>query len=525
MPIPRKRPYRRRATGVSPFKAGLLALVVIGVLAYFGFTKANPFSNPFELNAVVSDARNLQPRSAVRMAGVDVGKVTGVEPIQESEPAARVTMELSDDALPLREDATLRVRPRIFLEGNYFVDLRPGSPSAEELEDGDTLPVSQSAAAVSTSEVLAVLQSDVRTDLRTLLYELGTKGLIEGGGAAAFNRAVPFFRPAYRRSAILNDALLGEDPARDQQRILRGQQRTLAALSANPRVLEELVTDLNVTARALAREDVALEQSVPALRDTLRTAMPALDSLNAALPTLRAFAREALPGVRSSAPTLEVAIPWIRQQSALMSEDELRGVARSLTGAIPSLVRLNRSQVPFLDQGRALASCTNNVLTPFSHSRIPSAEPGNTGQEVRLQTFRGFVGLAGESRNNDANTPYFHIQTVKPTNLAAANGGRLEPLAPPNPNVPPPHRPDVPCETQEPPNLDAPDGPGVAPSFPAAPTTAATLSTAQRGDFAGTVFAEHARTTERMLGSPLLQRRIERVLGRERPVLGTERTR
>jgi hypothetical protein len=304
-----------------------------------------------------------------------------------------------------------------------------------------------------------VLQSDVRTDLRTLLYELGTKGLVEGGGAAAFNRAVPFFRPAYRRSAILNDALLGEDPARDQQRILRGQQRTLAALSANPRVLEELVTDLNVTARALAREDVALEQSVPALRDTLRTAMPALDSLNAALPTLRAFAREALPGVRSSAPTLDVAIPWIRQQSGLMSEDELRGVARSLTGAIPSLVRLNRSQA------------------------------------------------------------------VKPTNLAATNGGRLEPLAPPNPNVPPPHRPDVPCETQEPPNLDAPDGPGVAPSFPAAPTTATTLNTAQRGDFAGTVFAEQARTTQRVLESPLLQRRIERVLGRERPVLGRERTR
>jgi phospholipid/cholesterol/gamma-HCH transport system substrate-binding protein len=516
MPILRRRPYRRSAGGVPPLKAGLLALVLIGLFAYFGFTKANPFSNPFELKALVDDARNLQARSVVRMAGVDVGRVTEVEPVRGSAPAARVTMELREDALPLREDAELRVRPRIFLEGNYFVDLRPGSPSAPELEDGDTLPRSQSSAAVSTSEVLAVLQSDVRTDLRTLLYELGTRGLIQGGGAAAFNRAVPFFQPAYRRSALTNDALLGEDPTRDQQRLLRGQQRTLAALAADPRALEELVTDLNTTAGALAREDVALEQSIPALRDTLRIAMPALDSLNAALPTLRAFAREALPGVRSSTPTLDVGIPWIRQQRALMSEDELRGVARSLTGAIPSLVRLNRRQVDFLDQGRALASCTNNVLTPFSRSRIPSAEPGNSGQQVRLQTFRGFVGLAGESRNNDANTPYFHIQTVKPTNLAAANGGRLEPLSPPNPNVPPPHRPDVPCETQEPPNLDAPDGPGFAPSLPPAPTTTAALAAARRGEFAGTVFADQARTTQRLLESPLLQRRIEESLGKER---------
>jgi phospholipid/cholesterol/gamma-HCH transport system substrate-binding protein len=452
----------RGARGISPYKAGILALVLIALLAYFGFTKANPFAHPFELKAVVDDARNLQSRSPVRIAGVEVGKVTKVEPVQESAAAAEVTMELEEDALPLREDAEVKVRPRLFLEGNYFVDLKPGTPSAPELEDGDTVPRDQTSASVSFSEVLGLLQSDVRTDLRTLLYELGTKGLVEGGGAAGFNRAVPYFRPAYRLSALANDALLGLDPRRDQRRVLRGQQRTLSALASDPEALKELVTDLDTTAGALARQDVALEQSVPALRDTLRVALPTLASVNAALPTLRVFAREAIPGVRSSTPTLELAIPWIRQQRALMSEDELKGLARSLRRAIPSLVTLNRRQLPFLGQSRALASCSNHVLTPFSRSRIPSAEPGNSGHEVRRQVFRGLVGLAGESRNHDANTPFFHIQTVAPTKLGPPTG-RLEPLSPPNPNVPPPHRPDVPCETQEPPNLDAPDGPGLAP--------------------------------------------------------------
>ena len=465
MAIFRRAPRYSRRGGITPFKAGILTLTVIAVLAFFGFTKLNPFANPFELEAVVTDARNLQLRSPVRIAGVDVGEVTKVEPIRESAPAARVTMELDDEALPLREDAELKIRPRIFLEGNYFIDLEPGSPSAPELEDGDAIPRSQTASAVSTYEVLAVLRSDVRSDLRTLLYEFGTRGL-GGGGAESFNRAVPYFLPAYRRSALANDALLGEDPDRDQQRLLSGQQRTLDALAANPEQLRELVTDLNTTVGALASQDVALEESVPALRDTLRTGLPALASLDAALPTLRAFAVEALPGVRSSAPTLDVAIPWIRQQQALMAEDELRAVARSLRQATPSLVRLSRRQIDFLGQSRALASCTNRVLTPFSRSPIPSAEPGNTGQQVRLQTFRGLVGLAGESRNYDANSPYFHIQVAKPTNMAAAQGGRLQPLSPPNPNTPPPHRPDVPCETQEPPNLDAPAGPGVAPTIP-----------------------------------------------------------
>ena len=505
MAILRRGARQPRSGGLSPFQAGLFALALIAVLAYFGFTRANPFASPFELKAVVGDAGNLQTRSPIRIAGVEVGEVTKVEPIRESAPAARVTMELTDEALPLREDAELKIRPRIFLEGNYFVDLEPGSPSAPELDDGDTIPRSQATTAVSTSEVLAVLQSDVRNDLRTLLFEFGTEGL-GGGGAEGFNRAVPYFLPAYRRSALALDALLGENPDRDQQRLLRGQQRTLDALADDPSTLRELVTDLNATAGALARQDLALEESVPALRDTLRTALPALASLNAALPTLRAFSREALPGVRSATPTLELAIPWIRQQRALMSEDELRAVARSLRQATPSLVSLSRSQVHFLGESRALASCTNRVLTPYSRSPIPSAEPGNSGQEVRLQTLRGLVGLAGESRNNDANTPFFHIQVVRPTNLAAARGGRLEPAPPPDPNTPPAHRPDVPCETQQQPNLDAPDAPGVAPTIPPPTSTMAGLAAARRGELAGTPLGDQAQRTPRLLASPRLRR-------------------
>jgi hypothetical protein len=59
---------------------------------------------------------------------------------------------------------------------------------------------------------------------------------------------------------------------------------------------------------------------------------------------------------------------------------------------------------------------------------------------------------------NDANTPVFHIQGVLPGKIGGPTG-RIEPAAPFNPNVPPVHRPDVACETQEPPNLDAPGGP------------------------------------------------------------------
>jgi phospholipid/cholesterol/gamma-HCH transport system substrate-binding protein len=436
---------------MSAFKAGVLAVTTILLFTYFGFTKANPFANPYELHAMFRDVKNLKPHSPVRIAGVEVGKVKKVEPNENG--AADVTMELKDAALPIRRDAHAQIRSRIFLEGNFFVDIQPGSPSTGDLEDGSTLPITQTASAVTLPDILDVLHSDVRTDLQTFLHEYGTVAL-GGGGAKAFNRAIRSFEPAYRYGALTNDALLGVDPEHDIPRLLRGQQRTFAALASNPDELKALVTDLNTTAGAIASEDVALEAAIPALRETLREGYPALGELNAALPTLRVFAREATPGVRSSVPALDAAIPWFTQARGLVQPSELRGLAADLRHAVPSLVKLNSRLIPFLKQLRALSSCTNHVLVPFMESDIPSIEDGNSGS-VRAQIQRSFVGLAGESRNHDANTPVFHIQGVNPFNLAS---GRLEPAPPPDSNMPPAHRPDVPCETQDAPNLNAPSG-------------------------------------------------------------------
>jgi phospholipid/cholesterol/gamma-HCH transport system substrate-binding protein len=285
---------------MGAFRAGVLALTLIALFSYFGFTKANPFANPFELKARWQNVNNLKPNSPVRIAGVDVGKVTKVEPVKpgKGEGAALVTMEIKKKGLPIHEDATVKARTRIFLEGNLFVDLKPGSPSAPVAEDGYTIPMQQTAAPVQFGQILTALQDDTREDLKTLLEEY-SKGL-EGKGARGFNESIKYWKDAYKNTALANDATLGEEPTRDLQRVLKGQQRTFAALNSDEAALQGLVTNLNVTAAAFAREDIALEQSIPALRDVLRSAQPALGSLNDALPSVRAFAVEALPGVRSS---------------------------------------------------------------------------------------------------------------------------------------------------------------------------------------------------------------------------------
>jgi virulence factor Mce-like protein len=476
---------------LSNFKVGVIVIIVIAVGSWFAFTQANPFANPYELTAYFSDANSIKTRSPVRIAGVDVGKVTKVEAVEEGEDAVKVTMEIEDKGLPIHEDAELKIRPRIFLEGNFFVDLQPGSPSAPELESEGEIPASQTAAPVQIGEVLNALQHDTREDLQVFLREYSSA--LEGEGAAGFNESIPYWEPAYRDSAIASDATLGQDPDRDIQRVLRGQARTFGALSSDKAALQGLVSNLNTTTGALAREDVALEASIPALRDTLEAALPSFASLNDALPTLRSFARDALPGVRSSDETLEAGVPFIQQLSALMGRTELRSAAAALRRQIPALVDLTEESVPLLEQSRALSACTNNVLVPFTDLRIPNPdEPENDNQKPLLQAGRGFVGLSGESRLSDGTNQFFHAGLVFP-------GTSVRPGPPPDGgDTPPPHRPDVPCETQELPNLHASGGPAVA-FPPTEPATSGREPTTSNARPQPREFISTARTLKRAL--------------------------
>ncbi len=64
--------------------------------------------------------------SPVRIAGVDVGKVVDID--EGPGNTTVVTMELNDSGRPVHRDATARIRPRVFLEGGFLVELQPGQP-------------------------------------------------------------------------------------------------------------------------------------------------------------------------------------------------------------------------------------------------------------------------------------------------------------------------------------------------------------------------------------------------------------
>ncbi|MGH2904000.1 MAG: MlaD family protein, partial [Solirubrobacteraceae bacterium] len=154
----------------NPLRVGIVFLVILAVGVYFGFTKHVPFKHGYRLNAVFASGLNVKTKSPVRIAGVDVGKVTGLK--REGKTGV-VSMEIENRGLPIHTDATLKLRPRIFLEGNWFVELQPGSPSAKTVSSGHTLPLTQTADPVQLDQVLDALNTDTRANLQKFLIYYG----------------------------------------------------------------------------------------------------------------------------------------------------------------------------------------------------------------------------------------------------------------------------------------------------------------------------------------------------------------
>ena len=413
------------ARGRFRWRPGNVAVAVIFLLIftfgpYLAFTKHVPFtSRGYQLQATFLNGVNISIKSAVRIAGVDVGTVTKAE--REGD-ATSVTFTVSEDGRPIHTDAFAQIRPRIFLEGNFFVDLDPGSPSAPEMDSGATIPVSHTSTAVQFDEVLTALQSPVRADLSRLLESYGTaltheptaaddagqEPEVQGKTAAeALNGAFKYGGPAGRYSAQVANALLGTRP-HDLSRLVAGAGRTFGALASREGDLEALIVNFNTFTGALAAQSANLSTTVHRLAPTLETARASLANLNRTLPPLRAYAIELEPAVAELPGLIEAAGPFLEQARPLLSGKEGGGVARLLAKSTPGLAGAAQAgKATALPQLNQLSLCTTRVLVPLGDQTID--DRFSTGPSSR-EFFYALTNFAGESQNFDGNGPYLRLQ-------------------------------------------------------------------------------------------------------------------
>lgn len=410
----RPRVLRKDRTGANPVTVGIVALLVVLLASWFAFKKDNPLSTPFQLQAVFQTSNGVRANMPVRIAGVDVGKVTEIT-AQEGTQATVIAMEINQEGLPIHKDAELKIRPRIFLEGNYFIELRPGTPSQPALGTGDTVPVTQTATPVQLDQVLTSLQQSTREDLQGLLQGFGdgltneptaeddatqdrsVRGLT---AAQALNKSLRDAPGAARGTAVVNSAIVGN--ANDVSATIKALDGLSRSLSGETAALQNVVVNFNRTVSAFADESSSLSDAIAELPGTLKAANSAFDAANAAFPPTRAFAREILPGVEQTQATIDAARPWIAQTTALLSPDELQGLVEILTPTTEDLAEAGNGTLGLLEEQDLLAQCATKVLLPTGDIVIEDG-PRTVGVENYKEFFYALVGFNGEGQNFDGN--------------------------------------------------------------------------------------------------------------------------
>lgn len=489
--------YHRPPAGMSFFKTGVIALIALIVLSYFAYTKELPWSDEgYTATATFSDPATLRETAPVRIAGVNVGKVTSVEPEGD---AAKVTFTVDEEGLPLHEDATITIRPRLFLEGNFFLDLRPGSPSAPDLPDGAEIPVTQTATAVQLDQLLTALQKPDRENLARLLDGYGSAlddppsepdptqdpEVRDISGAQAINKSFTYGGRAGKGSAQVNQALLGEQ-AGDLRGLVQASSQVFDQLASRESDLRGLITNFNVTTGAFAAEATSLEATLSELAPFAQDSQAQLAAINTTFPPLRAFARALTPGVKELPATIRAGNPWLDQTRLLLRPQELGDLVRNLRIATPELAQGTNSLKGLLTQLGLASRCVTNVLDPTGDVVIN--DQFSTGATNFKEFFYGLASQAGEGGNFDGNGRLLRIQpaggplevatdipggnpgvpgVVGPDNVLYGNTISApigtQPLKPPKK---PPIKTNVACQSQDVPDLNGPLG-GVGAPNPA----------------------------------------------------------
>jgi phospholipid/cholesterol/gamma-HCH transport system substrate-binding protein len=470
---------RRRKRGVHPLAIAAIAILATVFVTYYAFNQGLPFVHRHTVYAVVNNSVNVRADSPVRIAGIDVGAVQGVSPDGR---ASRIAFTIDDNGLPIHTDATVRIRDRLFLEGGYYLELDPGSPSAPIAPDGFTIPESQTTTPVQFYNVLSTFDAATRAGLANFLntinegFSAPPGAPLSQSGAGGLKTAIPQLTPVLKDVAWISQALQGTHPG-DVETLLSSASNVTSELDGSSAQLADLVHGLNVTSSALASSDGALAQSVSGIDETLQVAPGALVAIDHALPPLVNLAQALDPSLRVAPPLLDTLTGAVRQLAAIVAPAErgrLLDTLKATFTQFPTILTQLATAFPIAKQ---VTDCLNTHVIPILRAQIPDGAL-STGQPVWLDFAHFLPGVAGATGNFDANGPYTRVLAGAGSDSLSGGAlgslpiiGQLVGSSPPGGTSllgarpswvgelgSADFRPDVPCATQPVPSLAAPTG-------------------------------------------------------------------
>jgi phospholipid/cholesterol/gamma-HCH transport system substrate-binding protein len=445
-------------------RAGLVALLAFAAITIAVFVRQNPLGTPYELRAEFSSTSQLRTGSEVRTAGVQIGEVSSIDGGPHG--SAVVTMTIDNRGRPVHADATATVEPRLILEGNGYVALDPGTPSAPELQSGSTIPQAQTSIAVQLDQALDTFDLQTRRSLTSSVRTLATG--LAAPGYGGLRRSVRELAGALGSVTAVAHAARGT-AAGDLTDAIGSTRDVAGQLASDPAVLGDLVTSYADVSRVLAA-DRRIAPTVRSLDDLLRSAPVSLQALRGALPALTDFSNALRPALRRAPGALTATSALLDQVSALVAPAELPALLRALDPVLGGLPELERRLGALFGYSTPVTDCIATHVVPTLEMKINDG-PNTTGDPVYLDALHMFAGLTALSSAVDGNGGTVRLGVANATGIVdqllpgvgsvvgRATGALGVSPTWLGPSTSPDYRPDAPCAAQPLPDLGARSGP------------------------------------------------------------------
>jgi phospholipid/cholesterol/gamma-HCH transport system substrate-binding protein len=381
-PLPRmKRAWERTRTvpGLGRDVAALLVLVILGT-ATTSFVLINqrydwPWQDKFEFQADFAEVPGISPSNGqeVRIAGVTVGSIS--EATLTDTGNARLTLSL-EPGHSVYQDTRLVLRPKTPLNDMY-VEMSEGTPEAGRLEEGDVVPLSQTANPVQVDRVIQNLDEDAQAGISAILQEsdvaLAHAPQYLGPGLDATEKTLAKFKPVMEALRTRRETLA---------RLVTALSQVAQATGGDEKRLARITSSLASTVDVIAARDTELEASLaqmPGFASELRGATGGITRLSAQLdPTLAAVrkASKSLPGALSDfgdlanelENTAETAAPLAREARPVVSDlrpviPSYRNALTDLSAATGRLDYASKVLVEYLDDLSAFVYNTTSIFS------------------------------------------------------------------------------------------------------------------------------------------------------------------
>ena len=358
---------------------------------------------PFELRAEFETAQAVVPGQgqSLRVAGVKVGDVKSVE-LEDGKGV--VTFEVDRDYLPIYEDATILMRPTTGLKDMFF-DMDPGSDGEDEVEDGGTLSLANTAPDVNLDEILEALDGDTQAYLRLLLVGAG-KGL-EGRGRD-LGEVLGSLGPINRSLARLNSKVAQRKE--NLARLVHNFNLLTEEVGDADQDLAQLVDSSNAALGAIASQDTDVQEAVRLLGPTLEEAHSSLDQLGQMASVLGPAFNDLRPFARNL-DEMNASVIDLSQEATPILANEIRPFVRKARNPVKNLRKASKPLAKATPSLTTVAEKINRLGNMAAFNPNGAEPPGTPGRAEGYLFWAGWLAHLGDSifSSGDAHGLYRRI--------------------------------------------------------------------------------------------------------------------